>query len=501
VRRRPGSWLRFLFCLSVLLAAGPESASAATPSVQHATTGPAASVGDLRFHASAVAFRHGEKQARAEFSIRVPYRQLQFLHTSDRYEAKLRLTVEMNNAKGSRSGYMQREASVQSIELAPTTDSLLGEIYTAGLVVPPGTYSFKVTVEDLNAFRQGLVAKMKKQHRAGVVEGAVDLGAWLFQNPALSGLQFAWEIRDSTGETDFTKGPYEVLPQPSGYYGAFQQSVYAYYEIYDTEPPPEGRSYRLQETITNAAGDTLFTDMDSLRVTEGTAWPHALSIDISTLGAGHYWLTLGLQAEGEKAGASGRGEFDVIWSPDSWSDDAADVYEVTATTLMSSDSSAIFLSLPMGEQERWMERLWRSIDPTPDTAENERRDEFQRRIEYVNANFSVIGLGIYSDRGRVYLRYGEPDDSQIERVPVGTKTLGYSLGNDIPLSSKAAITDTQSGVADMRAYEIWTYEHRGQELTRRYGTSEVNSGLKFVFVDDQGYGDYRLNYSSTTGLH
>jgi hypothetical protein len=31
--------------------------------------------------------------------------------------------------------------------------------------------------------------------------------------------------------------------------------------------------------------------------------------------------------------------------------------------------------------------------------------------------------------------------------------------------------------------------------------NEISSGLKFVFVDDQGYGDLRLDYSSTSGLH
>jgi hypothetical protein len=345
--------------------------SADTSAVLHASAGPTSSVGDLRYHARAVAYRHGEKQARAEFSIRVPYRQLAFVQKGDRYEANITLTVEMKNASGARSGYLKRNATIQSIELAVTRDSLLGEIYTAGLVVPPGTYSFTVTVEDQNAYRQGLVAKMKKQHRAGVVAGNVDLGPWLFRNPALSGLLFAWEVRDTTGETDFSKGPYEVLPQPSGFFGNYRTSINAYYEIYDTAPPPDGRTYSLSETILGAAGDTMYTGSDTLYVSEGTAWPHALSIDISSLPAGHYGLNLGLRADGERHGADSHGEFDVIWDPDSWADDAADVYDVTVMTLLPSDSVEIFRSLPMGEQERWIERIWRAADPTPDTAENE----------------------------------------------------------------------------------------------------------------------------------
>jgi len=499
VRRNRDRWSPVVPCIALFgfFSLGGAPADAA----QYATGGPAASLGELRFHARVVPFRHGVSEGRAEYSIRIPYRQIRFVPENDRYSARLRVTVEMRNRAGAKSGYLQREAVIQSTDLAATTDSLLGEIYTLGLVVPPGTYTYKVQVEDMNAFRQGLVAKMKKQRRQGQVEGNVDLGPWLFLNPALSGLEFAWDIRGRTGQTEFTKGPYEVLPQPSGYFGNFQETISVYYELYDLPPPPEGRSYRLIERILTQSGDTVFTSTDSLRVSEGTAWPHALSIDSATLPAGHYRLTLDLEGKEGAVQAKSAGEFDVLWSSDSWSSDSWDLYEVIAATLLPSDSADVFRSLPMGEKERWAERLWRAADPTPETGDNERRTEFMRRVLYANAHFTVVERGMYTDRGRVYIRYGEPDEIQIERVPVGNKTLGYSLGSDIPSSSKSDITDTQSGIADMRAYEIWTYEHRGDELVPRYGVSAVTSGLKFVFVDDQGYGEYMLEYSSTSGHH
>jgi len=155
----------------------------------------------------------------------------------------------------------------------------------------------------------------------------------------------------------------------------------------------------------------------------------------------------------------------------------------------------------MGEKERWIERMWRKADPTPETGDNENRNEFRRRVDYANAHYSIMGRGMFSDRGRVYIRYGEPDDIKIERVPVAGKTLGYALGEQIPKSSKQDVTDTRSGVADSRAYEIWTYDMRGRELIPRFGMNEIAGGIKFVFVDEQGYGEYTLTYSSTTGIH
>ena len=462
---------------------------------------PATSVGDLRFHAAAVAFRHGTREARAEFSIRVPYQEIRFAPDGDRYSAKLRLTVQMWNSAGKRAGFLQREANLQSTDLAATTDSLLGEVYELGLAVPPGKYTYRILVEDMNVARQGFVYKMQKQKLQGEVNGTIDMQEWLFHDPALSGLEFAWEVRAGEEGSPFRKGPYDVMPQPSRYFGHFQDAVSIYYELYDAPPPAEGRTYTLAAGIVGAAGDTLFTSVDSLHVTEGTAWPHAMGIDVSQFPAGHYTMVLRLLDAGGHEMARSQGEFDLLWSLDSWNADAIDFYDVTATTLLPNDSSAVFRDLPMGEKERWIERIWRKADPTPDTGDNENRDEFRRRVDFANTHYSIFGRGMFSDRGRVYIRYGEPDDIKIERVPVAGKTLGYALGEDIPKSSKQDVTDTRSGVADSRAYEIWTYNMRGKELVPRFGMNEISGGIKFVFTDDQGYGEYILKYSSTTGIH
>jgi hypothetical protein len=56
-------------------------------------------------------------------------------------------------------------------------------------------------------------------------------------------------------------------------------------------------------------------------------------------------------------------------------------------------------------------------------------------------------------------------------------------------------------VADVRPYEIWTYDSRGAEAKHKHGLNQITSGMKFVFVDEQGYGEYTLRYSSTTAIH
>ncbi len=247
-RTRPGRLAASLVRAGLIAALGAGTLGAH----QQPAGDPATSVGDLRFQAAAVAFRQGPREGRAEFSIRVPYQEIRFVPEGDRYAAKLRLTVQMWNAAGKRVGFLQREANLQSTDLAATTDSLLGEVYVLGLTAPEGKYTYRVLVEDLNVARQGFVYQMHKQKLQGEVNGTIDMQGWLFHDPALSGLEFAWEVRGGEEGSPFRKGPYDVMPQPSAYFGHFQDAVSVYYELYDTPPPPEGRTYMLAAGILDA---------------------------------------------------------------------------------------------------------------------------------------------------------------------------------------------------------------------------------------------------------
>jgi GWxTD domain-containing protein len=343
---------------------------------------------------------------------------------------------------------------------------------------------------------------MKNQKRQGEVNGVVDLGKWLFAKPSLSGIVPAWTITPRTEDSRFGKGPYEVLPQPSGFYGLYQDVYSAYYEIYDSPPPPGGRRYRLTSRIVAANGDTVFTARDSLRVTEGDAWPHALAIDLSAIPAGHYVFYLALESSdpGSRP-ASSASEFDVLWKAESWTPYAGDGLEVAAKVLLSAEDELAFRTLPMGAKEVRIQELWRSVDPTPETAENETYEEFLRRVEHANISYTVFERGMFSDRGRVYIRFGEPDEVRIERLPVSDKTLGFAISGEIPREAESQVTKQNQGIVDTRPFEIWSYQLRGRELAARRGLSETNNALKFVFVDEQGYGDYTLRYSSTSSMH
>jgi len=69
------------------------------------------------------------------------------------------------------------------------------------------------------------------------------------------------------------------------------------------------------------------------------------------------------------------------------------------------------------ERDQFIEAFWQRRDPTPDTEENEFKEEHYRRIEYANEHFAAGIPGWKTDRGRIYIQYGPADE--IDAHPSG----------------------------------------------------------------------------------
>jgi GWxTD domain-containing protein len=69
------------------------------------------------------------------------------------------------------------------------------------------------------------------------------------------------------------------------------------------------------------------------------------------------------------------------------------------------------------ERDQFIEQFWFRRDPTPDTPENEFREEHYRRIAAANEKFPAGKQGWRTDRGHIYIVWGPPDE--IERHPTG----------------------------------------------------------------------------------
>ncbi|MGO9228497.1 MAG: GWxTD domain-containing protein [Bryobacteraceae bacterium] len=81
------------------------------------------------------------------------------------------------------------------------------------------------------------------------------------------------------------------------------------------------------------------------------------------------------------------------------------------TYIITDEERAAFKRLQTDEErEQFIESFWLRRDPTPDTIENEFKEEHYRRIAYANEHFASGVPGWKTDRGRIYIVYGPPDE-------------------------------------------------------------------------------------------
>lgn len=86
--------------------------------------------------------------------------------------------------------------------------------------------------------------------------------------------------------------------------------------------------------------------------------------------------------------------------------------------LASDAEKAAYLNLTSdAERYEFIERFWQQRDPSPGTTKNEFRDQHYWRIAYANERFRAAEPGWKTDRGRIYITWGPPD--QIESHPSG----------------------------------------------------------------------------------
>ena len=107
---------------------------------------------------------------------------------------------------------------------------------------------------------------------------------------------------------------------------------------------------------------------------------------------------------------------------------------------------------PDEKQKRFLE-FWSKHNPDPKSSYNQLMEEYYSRVEYANKNYANYMEGWKTDRGMVLIQLGPPQN--IERHPFDS---------------------------DNKPYEIWYYYNQNRE---------------FMFIDETGFGDYRLLYPET----
>jgi len=118
------------------------------------------------------------------------------------------------------------------------------------------------------------------------------------------------------------------------------------------------------------------------------------------------------------------------------------------------------------EREQFIEQFWERRNPNPGSPENEFKEEYYRRIAYSNEHYASGIPGWRTDRGRIYIMYGPPDE--IESHPSG--------------GTYQRPPEEGGGETSTFPFETWRYRY----------IDDVGTNIILEFVDPTMTGEYRM---------
>jgi len=377
-------------------------------------------------------------------------------------EIKVLISDQNNKVVGFRNFRIVNELDKQNSE---TEKYLTGVL---GFKIGPGEYTIKFDVTDYFDSTNTIS-----------ITFPVKINSITTKNFALSDIQLCSNIiENSDNEASyFYKNTYETYPNPSNVYGEQLPILFYYIELYDLQKGNFTNNLKLISKIIDAQGRERYSKEKFIQ-RKYNSIVEVGAINITKYASGTYTLALYLIDSLNNFGLVSSKKFFVfnpnikeeIASKKSDADLLSSEFNVMTEEelnlafeqskyIASSDEIKRWNSLKDIDSKRnFLFNFWKLRDPDPSTPENERKLEYFERVKKADEMFrGTREKGWRSDRGRVYIVYGEP--SEIDRYP-----------NEM----------------DAYPYEIWSYNN-------------IEGGVIFVFGDITGTGQMILIHSTHRG--
>ncbi|MCY3772520.1 MAG: GWxTD domain-containing protein [Gemmatimonadetes bacterium] len=434
---------------------------------------PANSTGEIDFAVDVSGFRGAEEQTYLEFYFLCRPSEFTLEEKEDRlYVATFSIDLSIIDDQENIVFQTVQKREYQTDRPVVVTrrgeERVVLEQIAAG--VNPGSYRAKVLVTDLNSNRQG--------------EAIKPFIARPLDSPELSvsNLQLSTLIQRAEEDNRFTKNGLLVLPNPLRIFekwaempedGSYKpRNMFLYFEIYNLAPDSTGKEagYDIYPAVTSHANEMSFPlpPKTNRRIT-GTDGLDVIALDYMTFPEGVYTLEVTVEDAQTGTEASSSAVFEIVQPPPppppvtALTEEQAKRGRRMLAILASKRERDLYDSLDLEGKTEFLIAFWRMRDPTPETPENESMMVFNERFSY--ADFQLGGAE--SDRGTVFIRYGQPEE-----------IVRYDSDNI------------------MKAHQIWYYTEGVDGDPSR--TTEGGRHF-FVFGDRRGIGRYELLHASARG--
>jgi GWxTD domain-containing protein len=453
--------------------------------------------GDFEFYVDIAPLPYTGLETLELVQIAIPSQEIEFVEQEGRYEASFEITVIFRPEQG--EPLERRFVIVDRRSDVPNAKDISEFIYVADTsFVAPGLYGFEVKIEDMNRKKKTLVGILRNQNfKSELKDVYVDVPRFENDRFSLSEPVLAWSINEDEG----------FIPNPMGIYGLKNDTLTFFLKA----RLPEGLaadSIDLYINIVDQDGELFAENRNSLPV-EGREGVFYAAFDLNSFPASSYRINA-VAFCGDKRASRGK-DFSVSWELLNWQKPVRDLL-VEARLLLPDRDFEQFQYWTLGEQESYLNAYWKKADPTPHTAVNETYEEFMRRLHFSDANYGVHQRGALSDRGLIFLRFGQPDAVEQQPLPFNRedvseamkqledkyKVITHSTSTDGIAAPQARIvmegksSPFRGDGFDAGGYELWIYNLKGEPIFERDRLMTIKTGLRFLFVDMDGVGEYKL---------
>jgi GWxTD domain-containing protein len=325
-------------------------------------------------------------------SITVPYPELEWIQLggpqAGRFGAGVEFTVvfESRNRPELRGDAWERRVVVG--DFAGTRSSNATVLEKRFFSMPTGRCRVRILARDLNS---GALSS---------VEQKFDVPDYARLPVGFADLELG--VADTTGD---------FRPVATRRFGAEAGRIAARISLFDRRPGPWPRRYPLHYRIRDEDGQVLIDgtqdvslvasgDSAIVRPAGAELFLGSYVFQVELVEKKSHWRVERSFDVDESGPPRGR-EFERMLEPLSY--------------IASPDEMDWLRGLTPDQQAQGWEEFWRRRDPSPDTARNEMQLEFFRRVRYAEHRFQGFGPGWRSDMGRIYIKFGPPD--QIESRP------------------------------------------------------------------------------------
>ena len=423
---------------------------------------------DLNFDFDYARFNYDSSSVYVEFYFELNPRDMRITPTTAGQLCEAVVHLEMKNAATNEIA-LSKDWKIQSVTPLEEIDSVINRVSDVmGFVIPAGKYSLLINARDV-----------KDPGMSKTISETVILEPFKSGSYAISDIEIARNLKiDSTDKKSvFYKNSMEIYPNPTMVYTQLSPVMFFYAELYHLISTDLNGEFSLIRNLYNSSGVSVQKSSKNIKQSDQALVDYGV-INLSKLPTDSYSFELALFDPVSNKGYTSSKRF-YLYNPkvagaEKTSNVSAKVLGSEYALLSLDECNKMFSYAKylaskneleqyskidsLSAKREFLFNFWNVRDDNPATEKNELKEEYMNRVALANKNYTRINReGYLTDRGRILVLYGEPDQK-----------------------------DYFNSDSELKPYEVWFY-------------NQVEGGVTFIFGDISGFGNFELLHSTKRG--